>query len=163
MNFPLIEETCEDSCQKFDDTLANMVISLMMSNNGNEAETQNNAVGGVTTDNPPEETEGPENTQDDNPNITRVSVLSPQQNDLLPDNPKIIGGSSGMKPMSTPSSRSSRRRLQLKAEIAADEARAEIEREQEELELRRKLRELEKGLKLQKSWRKVEMELEAEK
>ena len=85
-----------------------------------------------------------------NPNATRVSVLSPQKQQYLSDNPEDGLGALDKRPSSNCSSRFSRRRLELEVEIAADEASAEIESKQQEFELRRKQREMELGLATQK-------------
>ena len=85
-----------------------------------------------------------------NPNATNVIVISPQKQQYLPGNPEDNLGALGKRPSSNCSSRSSRRRLDLEVEIAADEASAEIARKQQEFELRRKQREMELELATQK-------------
>ena len=82
-----------------------------------------------------------------NPNATRVSVLSPQKQQYLLDNPEDNLGAMGRRPGSNSSSRESRRKLELEIEI---EAISEIERKQQEFELRRKQREMDLELATQK-------------
>ena len=71
----------------------------------------------------------------DKAKITDVSVLLPLKNDFFLQHPEIILGSLGNRQSSTSSSCSSRRRLDLEAEILEGEANAEIEKNQQELEL----------------------------
>ena len=56
-------------------------------------------------------------TDSGNPKANRVSVLSPQKHDQLPNEPQNTVGSLGKKPSSNPSSRSSRKGLKLEAEF----------------------------------------------
>ena len=59
-------------------------------------------------------------TNSKNLNATSVSVLLPQKQHYLPDNPDDNLKAIGKRPCSNFSSRSSRRRLELEVEIAAD-------------------------------------------
>ena len=68
----------------------------------------------------------------------------------MPDNLEDNLGALGKQTILNSSSRSSRRRLELEVEIAADLANAEIKRKQQEFELRRKQREMELELATQK-------------
>ena len=78
-----------------------------------------------------------------NPDATRVSVVSPQKHDHLPHVPDNILGSLGKKLSSNPPSRSSRKRMQMEAQLLQHEVKAEVEKKQMEIEFRRKQRELE--------------------
>ena len=68
----------------------------------------------------------------------------------MPDNPDDYLGTLRKRPSSNFTPRSSRKRLELEVEIAADEASAGIERKQQEFELRRKQREIELEFATQK-------------
>ena len=138
-NFPLNEESREDTSHNFDDTLANVQTSLRISENGFETKAQNNSVGGLITDNWRGGAPKPKNTQK-NPNITCVSILSPRKNEFLSASLEIIQALLGNRSMSNPTSSSSGRRLQLEAEVAAYQVRAKIKREQDEFDLRRRQR-----------------------
>ena len=63
-----------------------------------------------------------------NPNTTSVSVLSPQKHDHLPGDPENPLGSLAKKSSSNPSSRSSRKRLEMEAENLEDEANTKVEK-----------------------------------
>ena len=73
-----------------------------------------------------------------NPNTTSVSVLSPQKHDHFTDAPENTLGSVDKRPGSSPLSRSSRKRLEMEAEILENQAKANVEKKQMEIELRRK-------------------------
>ena len=96
-------------------------------------------------------------TDSGNPNVTSVSVLSPQKLDHLPNEPENTLGSLSKRPSSNHSSRSSRKRLEMEAEFLKGETQAEVEKKQMEMEFRRKERELEF------QQQRKEMELEAQR
>ena len=108
--------------------------------------------GNVASASTQEEVKAPQIPPDGNSNATGVSVVSPQKHPFRGEVPADVLGALNVAQGSTASSRSSRRRLQLEAEIAEDESRAKIERKEQELELRRKQRKM-----------VMEMELEARK
>ena len=132
----------------FQDPVETTETSLLMTNNetsetedGKQVENQNNVEGNVASANTQEEVKAPQKPSKEKPNITGTSVVSPQKNLSREDDPEDVLGALKVSRGSTASSRSSRRRLQLEAEIAEDESRAKIVRKEQELELRRKKRE----------------------
>ena len=109
--------------------------SLMMTNNetseiedGKQVENQNNVEGNVASASTQEELKAPQIPPEGNSNATGVSVVSPQKHPFRGEVPADVFGALNVTQGSTASSRSSRRRLQLEAEIAEDESRAKIEK-----------------------------------
>ena len=79
-----------------------------------------------------------------------MNVLSSQKSVPGIERPEANLGVPSKKQNSVPSSRSSRKRLELENEIRQDEARADIERKQHNLKLRCKRREMENELEAKK-------------
>ena len=67
-------------------------------------------------------------TDSGNPNAASVSVLLHQKQDYLPNGPGKTLRSLGKRPSSNPSSRSSRKRLEMKADFRKDQDEAEVEK-----------------------------------
>ena len=97
---------------------------------------------GNVASNTQEEAEAPQKPPGGETNVTGVSVVSPEKY-LSKEVPEDVLGALNVTQGSIASSRSSRRRLRLEAEIAEDESRAKIERKEQEMQLRRKQREME--------------------
>ena len=109
-------------------------------------------------------------TEDTNPNVgaAEVSVVSPQKAFPITEEPKDIMGSARKQLGSIPSSRSSRRRVELEAQIFEEQTEAEIRKKQQEIELKRKQLEMElaiakEELELEEMTRKKQLHLKMKK
>ena len=123
--------------------------SLMLSHDKN-AESQNTALDDTTTNIPPESLPDELAFLDNNNNVSSLNLLSSQKSVPETERPEANLGVPSKKQNSVPSSRSSRKRLELENEIMEDEARADIEGKQQNLKLRPKRREMEIELEAKK-------------
>ena len=143
-----------------EERVENVETTMILSDNENEdtepVAGQENAdtTGNSPAANPPAE--------DTIPNVgaAEVSVVSPQKDFPVAEEPEDIMGSARKLLGSIPSSRSSRRRAELEAQVFEERTEAEIRKKQQEIQLKRKQRELE--MELERKKREMELAIAKE-
>ena len=151
-----------------EERVQNVETTMILSDNENEdaervaGQGNAGAIGGTPAADVP--------TEEPNPNVgaAEVSVVSPQKAFPITEEPKDIMGSARKQLGSIPSSRSSRRRVELEAQIFEEQTEAEIRKKQQEIELKRKQREMElaiakEELELEEMTRKKQLHLKMKK
>ena len=166
----LVHQNFEDhlpvASRKDEERVENVEITMILSDNENEdaepvaGQGNAGAIEGTPAADAP--------TEDTNPNVgaADVSVVSPQKAFPITEEPEDIMGSARKLLGSIPSSRSSRRRVELEAQIFEEQTEAQIKRKELELDLRRKQRQDDhdrEELELEELKRTKELELKNKK
>ena len=166
----LVHQYFEDhlpvASRKDEERVENVETTMILSDNENEdaepvaEQGSAGAIEGTPAEDAP--------TEDTNPNVgaAEVSVVSRQKTSPITEEPEDIMGSARKLLGSLPSSRSSRRRVELETQIFEEQTEAQIRRKELELDLRRKQRQIDhdrEELELEELKRTEKLELEKKK